>query len=261
MCTVSLRCGGSSLLLTMNRDERHERAPEEAPRRIPGDPGRPSWLAPFDGLSGGTWIGVNDRGVVGCLLNGYEPADEGLGPSSAPPSRGLILPRILEDLRDEPGTVRLPDAVDFSAYPSFTLIVASKNGGELVRWRRDASLEREPIAPGWTFLTSSSWDEPEVARWRRDAFEAWRSAGEPQEHGLPTFHVAVSPGDEARAPMMTRPKSATRSITQIRVDGSRASLSWWPRRVGSSMDLAHPAASLELPLAMTVAGVALGARV
>ena len=39
MCTVTLRCGAGALLLTMNRDERYERAPEEAPRRIPGEPG------------------------------------------------------------------------------------------------------------------------------------------------------------------------------------------------------------------------------
>src|SRR5262245_28271442 len=70
MCTVTLRCGAGSLLLTMNRDERYDRAPEEAPRRIPGEPGRPAWLAPFDCDAGGPWVGVNERGVARCLLNG-----------------------------------------------------------------------------------------------------------------------------------------------------------------------------------------------
>ena len=134
------------------------------------------------------------------------------------PSRGSIIPRILEGL-DGVGPARLPDALDFSAYPSFTLLVASKDGGEILRWRRGAGLTREVVVPGFTFLTSSSWREPDVALWRRQAFDSWRAAaGEPETHGLPTFHVVAPAGDESSAPFMTRSESATRSITQVRVD-------------------------------------------
>jgi len=249
MCTVTLRCGAGSVLLTMNRDELYERAPEEPPRRIPGEPGRPSWVAPFDSASGGTWIGVNDRGVASCLLNGYEPADAALRGDPAVPSRGSIIPRILED-QDGSGPARLPEALDFAAYASFTLLVASKGGGEIVRWRRGAGLTRELIQPGWTFLTSSSWSEPEVAVWRRSAFDAWLAEGEPTVFGLPTLHVSARAGDEARAPFMTRDRSATRSITQVAVDGSRgaASLTWWPRAAAAPIDPERAGASVELAL-------------
>ncbi len=254
MCTVSLRCGAGPLLLTMNRDERYERAPESAPRRIPGEPGRPSWLAPFDSASGGTWIGVNERGAVSCVLNGYEPSDESLRGDPAVPSRGSIIPRILEE-QDGVGPARLPDALDFSAYPSFMLLVSAKDGGEIVRWRRGVGLSREAVLPGWTFLTSSSWNEPEVALWRSRAFDLWRAAGEPEANGLPTLHLAAEAGEEAKAPFMTREHSATRSITQVRVDGSRAvaSLVWWPRAGAAAIDPGSPAASLELALASSSA--------
>jgi hypothetical protein len=257
MCTVTLRCGAGSLLLTMNRDERLDRAPEEAPRRIPGEPGRPAWLAPFDSASGGTWIGVNERGVASCVLNGYEPSDEALRGDLAVPSRGSIIPRILEE-QDGVGPAQLPGAIDFSAYPSFTLLVASKDGGEVVRWRRGAGLTREAVLPGTTFLTSSSWNEPEVARWRSRAFDAWRAAGAPEEHGLPTLHLVAPAGDEASSPFMTREKSATRSVTQVRVDELRgiASLLWWPRRGGAAIDPASPAASVDLELASSAASLA-----
>jgi hypothetical protein len=250
MCTVTLRCGAGSLLLTTNRDERYERAPEQEPRRIPGEPGRPAWLAPFDSASGGTWIGINERGVSSCLLNGYEPDDEALLGNPATPSRGSIIPRILEG-QDGGGPVRLPNALDFSAYPSFTLVVASKDGGEIVRWRRGSGLTREEIAPGWTFLTSSSWKEPEVALWRRRVFDAWRAAGEPELNGLPSLHVDAGVGLPEGAVFMTRAESATRSITQVRVDpGSAvASLTWWPRLGRLPIDPAKPAASLTLELA------------
>jgi hypothetical protein len=259
MCTVTLRCGAGSLSLTMNRDERYTRAPEEAPRRIPGEPGRPAWLAPFDSLSGGTWIGVNECGVVSCVLNGYEPADATLGSAVAVPSRGSIIPSLLEE-QDGSGRARLPAALDFSAYASFALLVASKDGGEIVRWRRGKGLTREIVSPGLTFLTSSSWNAPEVALWRRRAFEAWRADGEPEENGIPAFHVVTRPGDEGVAPFMTRAESGTRSITRVRVDSPRglASLTWWPRLGAAAIDPEHPAASIELPLVASVAGLAEG---
>ena len=249
MCTVTLRCGAGSLVLTMNRDERVERAPEEAPRRIPGDGSRPAWLAPFDSASGGTWIGVNERGVASCVLNGYEPADEGLRGDPSVPSRGSIIPRILEE-QDGVGPARLPAFLDFSAYPSFTLLVASREGGEIVRWRRGVGVERESVRPGLTFLTSSSWNEPEVSLWRKRAFDAWRAGGEPEADGLPTLHLIAEKGYEATAPFMTREKSATRSITQVRVDaeGHVASLSWWPHSGIASLDPKTPGASLKLDL-------------
>ena len=254
MCTVTLRCGAGSLLLTMNRDERLDRAPEEPPRLISGDASRPSWLAPFDSASGGTWIGVNQRGVASCVLNGYEPADEGLRTDPSVPSRGSIIPRILEE-QDGVGPALLPGALDFSAYPSFTLIVASPDGGEIVRWRRGAGLTREVVPQGLTFLTSSSWNEPDVALWRKRAFDAWRAGGEPDADGVPALHLVVPAGDEATAPFMTREKSATRSVTQVRVDPSRqvVSLVWWPRDGVAPLDLKRPGASLELELAPSVA--------
>jgi len=257
MCTVTLRCDGGSLLLTMNRDERWERAPEEAPRIIPGEPGRPAWAAPFDSASGGTWIGVSDRGVAACVLNGYTPGDEPLRGNPAVPSRGSIIPRILEDQNGE-GPARVRGNLDFSAYPSFTLLVATAYGGEIVRWRHGSSLAREAVGTGWSFLTSSSWDEPDVAKRRRLAFEAWRDNGAPLVHGLPALHLLVPAGEEDSAPFMTRAKSATRSISLVRVDGDRsvARLVWWPRSGSSPIEADRPGARIDLPLIAPRAGAA-----
>jgi hypothetical protein len=241
----------------MNRDERWERAPEQAPRVIRGEPGRPAWIAPFDSASGGTWIGVNDRGVAACVLNGYTPGDEPLRGNPAVPSRGSIIPRILED-QDGDGPARIRGALDFSAYPSFTLLVAGAEGGEVVRWRHGGSITREAVGTGWSFLTSSSWDEPDVAAWRMRAFDAWRDGGAPTTHELPALHLLAPTGEEARAPFMTRPKSATRSITMVRVEGDRSvvRLVWWPRPESGAIEPDRPGARIELPLTAPHAGAA-----
>jgi hypothetical protein len=207
-------------------------------------------MAPFDGASGGTWIGVNARGVAACLLNGYADGDAELLGKRGVPSRGALIPRILED-QDGSGPARLRGAIDLSAYPSFTLLLAGVLGGEVVRWRHGGPLEREPVEPGWTFLTSSSWNEPDVAAWRRRAFDAWLREGERMENGVPVLHVLAPSGSEGLAPFMTREHSATRSIAQVRVilsDVPVSELRWWPRHGARSIDLVAPAATLFLPV-------------
>jgi transport and Golgi organization protein 2 len=250
MCTVTVRRDAGGLLLTMNRDERLDRAPEEPPRRIPGEVGRPSWIAPFDGASGGTWIGVNDRGVAACVLNGYGPRDRELRGRPGVPSRGSIIPRILED-QDGERPVGLRDAIDFSAYPSFTLLVVSSEGGQIVRWTHGEGIAREPVPAGWSLLTSSSWNEPGVARFRRDEFAAWLTAGEPEVEGIPVVHLHAEAGRERESPFMTREDSATRSISQVRIraGSGEAWLSWWPRAGKAAIDPHHPGAVISLPRA------------
>ena len=69
MCTlVILRRPGDRwpLLLAANRDEMADR-----PWRGPGRhwPDRPDVVAGQDLLSGGSWLGLNDHGVVAAILN------------------------------------------------------------------------------------------------------------------------------------------------------------------------------------------------
>ena len=69
MCTVViLRRPGHAwpLLLAGNRDEMMDR-PWDAPARH--WPDRPDVVAGRDRLAGGTWLGLNDSGVVAILLN------------------------------------------------------------------------------------------------------------------------------------------------------------------------------------------------
>ncbi|HVQ35647.1 MAG TPA: hypothetical protein VMT33_06510, partial [Candidatus Bathyarchaeia archaeon] len=188
--------------------------------------------------------------VAACILNGYGRLDGGLRGRPGVPSRGSIIPRILED-QDGSGPVALRDGIDFSAYPSFTLLVVAPRGGEIVRWSHGEGIAREAVPEGWSVLTSSSWDEPQVARFRRAAFASWLEEGALDVEGVPLVHLQVSPGMDYQSPFMTRDDSATRSITQVRValDSGEASLSWWPRPGRAAIDPHHPGAVLTIPLA------------
>ena len=89
-----------------------------------------------------------------------------------------------------------------------------------------------------------------MALWRRGAFDAWLADGQPEVQGLPALHLVARAGEEASAPFMTRERSATRSITQVRVDGPRgaASLTWWPRVAAAPIDPAQSGVLVEFAL-------------
>lgn len=229
MCTVTVRLEARSLRVTMNRDERIDRAPEIPPSIHPSSGGGPSWIAPIDGQAGGTWIGANDDGVVACLLNAYLPGDPISPPPAGAPSRGVIIPAILSRPEPEAWTW-LREQFDPSPYPSFLIVVAGGGRGEVVRWTRGA-LEREPLRIGWNLITSSGVDPEAVAAWRRVRFEEWLAGGAVAPRGVPAFHLLDDPARREWSPWMTRSWSATRSLTQAWCDTSAGTveLRWWRR--------------------------------
>src|SRR3954464_5165969 len=90
MCTVSIVPVPDGCRLVCNRDERRTRAAAHPPRAFPTDV---SWATyPQDPVSGGTWIGVNDDGLIVALLNRTAARIESC---RSPQSRGSIVPMLL----------------------------------------------------------------------------------------------------------------------------------------------------------------------
>ena len=92
MCTVVvLRRPADSwpLILAANRDEMRDR-----PWHPPGRhwPDRPEVVAGRDALAGGSWLGLNDQGVVAGVLNRYGS----LGPQDGMRSRGELVLEALD---------------------------------------------------------------------------------------------------------------------------------------------------------------------
>ena len=67
MCTVSIVPDGDRFTLMSNRDERRDRAVALQPtvERF----GARAAIMPIDPVGGGSWLGVNDAGLVAALLN------------------------------------------------------------------------------------------------------------------------------------------------------------------------------------------------
>ncbi|MFD2233589.1 NRDE family protein [Phaeospirillum tilakii] len=158
MCTlVLLRRPGSPwpLLLAANRDEMSGR-PWRGPGRWWDD--RPELVAGLDLLAGGSWLGLNDFGVVAAVLN----RQGSLGPDPRKRSRGELVLEAL-DHADAAEAARALSGLSAAAYRPFNLLVADNrdacwlsNDG---RW-----ISLRPVPTGLHMLTALDLDDPASPR-------------------------------------------------------------------------------------------------
>lgn len=159
MCTVvTLRRPGNPwpLILAANRDEMRDR-PWDAPARHWED--RPDVVAGRDRLAGGSWLGVNDHGVVAALLN----RAGSLGPDPDRRSRGELVLEAL-DHADAADAAEALSHLDPQAYRSFNMVIADDRDGFWLRSLGYGAVEAMPMPPGLSMLTSLDLDDPRSPR-------------------------------------------------------------------------------------------------
>jgi uncharacterized protein with NRDE domain len=169
MCTmVILRRPGHAwpLILAANRDELGNR-PWLPPARHWAD--RPEVIAGMDELAGGSWLGLNDHGVVAGILNRAGT----LGPQADKRSRGEL---VLEAL-DHADAMAAADALaelDGNAYRPFNMVIADNRDAFWLRHDGEAEIELRPIPLGLSLITASDLNDANSPRVRfyRPRFEA-----------------------------------------------------------------------------------------
>jgi uncharacterized protein with NRDE domain len=113
------------VILGANRDEMVDR-PWQAPGRH--WPDRPDVVAGRDALAGGSWLGINDFGVVAGILNRHGS----LGPAPGQRSRGELVLEALDhaDARAAAGALA---AIEPKAYRTFNLVIADNRDAYWLR--------------------------------------------------------------------------------------------------------------------------------
>ncbi len=144
------------VVVAANRDEYLDR-PATAPAVLNDDP---RVVGGQDLRAGGTWLGVNEHGVVAGLLNrrtaDYGPADPNLR------SRGLLCLDALRH-RDARAAARFLAAQPAAAYNAFNLLVAAAEAA-FVTYNRGGALEQTALAPGFHLLTNADVNDFECPR-------------------------------------------------------------------------------------------------
>ncbi|KLN59284.1 hypothetical protein WH96_18385 [Kiloniella spongiae] len=168
MCTVTLlsRPGHKwPLLFAGNRDEMNNR-PWLPPKRHWGD--RPETVAGLDELAGGTWLGVNDYGLLSCVLN----RRGSLGVKEDKRSRGELVLEALDHADSYDAAIALAD-LNTTAYRSFNLIIADYKKAFWLRSDTEkgpGAVEVFPIPKGLFMITAgdANDDSPRITTHRQD---------------------------------------------------------------------------------------------
>lgn len=161
MCsTVLLRRPGHAwpLILAGNRDEMVAR-PWKPPARH--WPDRPDVVAGLDETGGGTWLGLNDSGVVAVVLN----REGTLGPQAGKRSRGELVLEAL-DHADAVEAAKALAHLDPESYRPFNLVVADNRDAFWLTHRGEAPRPRirvMPIPPGLSMLTAQDLNDPKAS--------------------------------------------------------------------------------------------------
>lgn len=155
MCTlVILRRPDHSwpLVVAANRDEYRVR-PARAPDRH--WPDRPETLAGLDLLGGGSWLGVNDHGLLAAVMN----REGTLGPLEGKRSRGELVLEALDHAEADAAAEALAD-LHPDAYRPFNLVVADPRSAYWIRHDGGCGIEVQPIVSGLHLLSSTELDDP-----------------------------------------------------------------------------------------------------
>src|SRR5277367_3022593 len=159
MCTLAIyfrTFADYPVVVAANRDEYLARA-AVPPVTLNDDP---QVVGGKDLRAGGTWLGINEHGLVAGLLNrrtaDYGPADPNLR------SRGLLC---LEALRQSTATAaaRFVERERGADYNAFNLLIASREAA-FVAYNRGGEVEVVELTSGLHLLTNLDADDFECPR-------------------------------------------------------------------------------------------------
>lgn len=162
VCTLVIlyRPGHSwPLLAAANRDERLDRA-----WRAPGRhwPQLPEVVAGLDEFGGGSWLGVNDAGVLAAVMN----RTGSLGPAPDKQSRGQLVLQALQNGSAAMAAAALT-GTEPDDYRAFNLLVADATDAFWLRHSGEAGAQRVDVVelpPGICMLTDRDCNDRASAR-------------------------------------------------------------------------------------------------
>jgi hypothetical protein len=246
MCTLTLvpyRDGREpGLRIACNRDESITRlaALPQQLRKF----GERTAILPIDADTDGTWIAVNDAGLVAVVLN-RNPTPPNA--SAAKLSRGSIVPYLMH-CDDLPSAQQLAFDLNGYCFAPFRLILANRHevsvitGGE----QPNELSERSPLVLPRMF-TSSGLGDQVVEKPRSELFDRCIRSGTVRDRQL-DFHRHSWPEQTHLSVCMRRNDARTVSLTLIDLKSDSAQLTYFPQ----APDEPGPSLSLSLPVQFLV---------
>jgi uncharacterized protein with NRDE domain len=174
MCSIIIRLTPTGTFIAANRDELIRRPWDPPAAHWPNHPGI---IAGRDKTAGGTWMGLNEHGVMAAILNRHGS----LGPAPGKRSRGELPLMALEHATAAQAAAAMAK-LDARAYRSFNLVIADKAGAYFCAGLERGSPLPIKLTPGTWMITSgepNDFSVPRIARHQPKfadaAFENWKT--------------------------------------------------------------------------------------
>lgn len=208
----------------MNRDELRGR-PAAGPPEV-REAGDRKLVMPVDPVSDGTWIAVNDAGLVLALLNLHDgPAAPG---EPLPPlSRGVIIPRLAR-ASTVAGALREAAGLRETDYQPFRLVLADFEDLAVVTSVAKGAPVRERRPDGPVLFTSSGLGDSVVDAPRRALFRELVAEGGAAPEVQDAFHRHSWAEKPEISVCMRRAEACTVSLTTVDVTRGQVVLRYFP---------------------------------
>ncbi|HEY6395108.1 MAG TPA: NRDE family protein [Candidatus Binataceae bacterium] len=160
MCTLAIYFKSTRdypVVIAANRDEFLDR-PADNPAILAE---KPRVIGGKDLKAGGTWLGINEHGVIAGLLN--RRADDGGNPDAR--SRGLLCLDALR-FRNAAEAAKFASSQRGTGYNPFNLLIASREQA-FVAYNRPGNIEVVELTPGLHLLTNldvNDFECPKISR-------------------------------------------------------------------------------------------------
>ena len=232
MCTLTVYSGKKRCIVTMNRDELRTR--NEAGILHSTSAGETRLFYPVDAVSGGTWFGVNNKGVILGLLNRYQAPE-----TQEAVTRGTIIPEALAQ-GNAHAVAEWLAAIDYRSRNPFDLFLVSRKAVQHFSWDGQDYLVSDVSFKHWFMFSSSAIQTEEVIAFRSSFFQAWHlevgKKVDDSDEIIRGFHMIQIPGMEGHSVLMDRDMAHTKSVIQADLMGKQLTLKYIPDVQEQSLD-------------------------
>lgn len=220
MCTLSFSPTRDGLLVAMNRDESNRRESAQPPHLF--TLGAIEALYPAES-SGGTWLAVNEYGLLLALLN----RNGGGAHREGHRSRGLVIPGLIHTPPgDWPCALR---SCRFDGMLPFTLVALDLAARRVTETAWDG-VQPTAIEHSWStrHWFSSGLSDAEATRVRGRTCQTFREHFRITADSLRELHRSHSPQRGAYSVCVHRGDAMTVSYSEIQISGSRTRFGYAP---------------------------------
>jgi hypothetical protein len=238
MCTVSIVPHRDGLRVVSNRDERRDRI--EALEPSITTLGTRAATMPVDPAGGGSWIGVNDVGLVVTVLNRYHGKRAPIDRRRM--TRGALVPMMLACDSVSTALARAT-TIDPTRFEPFRLVLVQRDAIALVSGDGRELMHATSSVTGPVMFTASALGDFLVEEPRRRLFEWLMNDPDSRLRSQALFHRHQWTDKRDISVLMERDDAATVSRTTIDVGDVGARRieieydSLWPRRPARRFEL------------------------